>query len=88
VRSNGISESPNNAPIPTGIPTGVKRGRGRPKKVVQEVVQQASAPPTTEAVQDGTLPADIDPTGEDQEDISQDEGAEATAAAGSAFDLI
>ena len=88
VRSNGISESPNNAPIPTGIPTGVKRGRGRPKKVVQEVVQQASVPPTTEAVQDGTLPADIDPTGEDQEDTSQDEGAEATAAAGSAFDLI
>jgi len=67
---------------------GVKRGRGRPKKVVQEVVQQASVPPTAEAVLTGNLPADIDPTGADEEDTSQDEGAAATQVAGSAFDLI
>jgi hypothetical protein len=84
-----VAKQDDPTPAATQAPVvGVKRGRGRPKKVVQEVVQQASAPPTTEAVQDGTLPADIDPTGEDQEDTSQDEGAEATAAAGSAFDLI
>jgi hypothetical protein len=88
-----VAEQATTAPAPSQVPVaGVKRGRGRPKKVVQEVaaqeVQQASVPPTTEAVQDGTLPADIDPTGEDQEDISQDEGTEATAEAGSAFDLI
>jgi hypothetical protein len=58
----------------------VKRGRGRPKKVTQEA-QQAFVPPTTEAVQDGTLPADIDPTGE----AEQEEPANPAAGA---FDLI
>jgi hypothetical protein len=70
----------------------VKRGRGRPRKVAQEPAQetqQAFVPPTTEAVQDGTLPAGIDPTGEaDQEDSVQDEGTAATQVAGSAFDMV
>jgi hypothetical protein len=80
----------------------VKRGRGRPKKVTLDQIPdrfiptgpddprllENFVPPTTEAAQDGTLPADIDPTGNDQEDSVQDEGAAATQVAGSAFDLV
>jgi hypothetical protein len=84
-----VAKQDDPTPAATQTPVaGPKRGRGRPKKVVQEVVQQASVPPTAEAVLTGNLPADIDPTGADEEDTSQDEGAAATQVAGSAFDLI
>jgi hypothetical protein len=84
-----VAKQDNPTPAATQAPVaGPKRGRGRPKKVVQEAIQQASVPPTTEAVLTGDLPADIDPTGEDQEDSVQDEGAAATQVAGTAFDLI
>lgn len=52
----------------------VKRGRGRPKKAV--AVEQAAVPPTTEAILSGELPANIDPTGSDQEDGEQEGSAE------------
>jgi phage RecT family recombinase len=76
----------------------VKRGRGRPskeemarRKAAEEAAagQQTLVPPTTEAVVNGDLPADVDPTGEaEQEDTEQTEGPSATEVAGSAFDLV
>jgi|GEM_PF-1715087 hypothetical protein len=73
----------------------VKRGRGRPKKVTLDQIPdrftptgpddprllENFVPPTTEAVQDGTLPADIDPTGEAEQE-------EPVNPAAGAFDLI
>ena len=76
---------------------GVKRGRGRPskeevarRKAVEEAAagQQTLVPPTTEAVVNGDLTADIDPTGEAEQEPAHDAGAAATQVAGSAFDLV
>lgn len=70
----------------TETPAGeVKRGRGRPKKAAQEVAveQQPFVPPTTEAIQAGDIPSDIDPTGE----AEQEESTPKDAGSG-AFDLI
>jgi len=69
------------ADAPVGEP---KRGRGRPRKT-----QEApSTPPTTEAVQTGDLPADVDPIGHTQEDTEQVDDPRLPDTGGSAFDLV
>lgn len=87
-------DKPTPAPT-TDAPVGeVKRGRGRPskeemarRKAAEETAagQQTLAPdnpPTTEAVLNGDLPADVDPTGEAEQEPAQAE------VSGSAFDLV
>ena len=93
-----VAKQDNPTPAATQAPVaGPKRGRGRPskeevarRKAVEEAAagQQTLVPPTTEAVVNGDLTADIDPTGEAEQEPAHDAGAAATQVAGSAFDLV
>ena len=77
-----ITKQDDPTPAATQAPVaGPKRGRGRPKKMA---VGAAVTPVSTSEIQEfvNNIPAEEEPTGE------MDEGTEATAVAGSAFDLI